>query len=173
MGLDRHRDRLAGCRQRLQGAGRAMHQIADPVDVEDDEILAVGIDDAFELADHLRVPIIGPPPVNKTLCRWCAWVTAMASASAASWVRGSALGSSTPIIMRICAFSPCPAPMMVFFTRLGAYSETGRPAIAGATMAMPRAWPSLRVADASLLTKVASTAASSGACSSTTRRHPS
>ena len=29
-----------------------MHQIADAVDVEDDEILAVGIDDAFELADH-------------------------------------------------------------------------------------------------------------------------
>ena len=46
------------------------------------------------------------------------------------------------------------------------------PAIAGTSMAMPRAWPSLRVAAASLLTKVASTAASSGACSSTTPRKP-
>ena len=29
-----------------------MHQIADAVDVEDDEILAVAVDDALELADH-------------------------------------------------------------------------------------------------------------------------
>ena len=66
-------------------------------------------------------------------------------------------------IMRICTFSLWPAPTMVFLTRLGAYSATGRPAIAGTSMAMPRAWPSLSVAAASLLTKVASTAASSGA----------
>jgi hypothetical protein len=31
-----------------------MHQIADAVDVEDDGVLAVAIDDAFELADHGR-----------------------------------------------------------------------------------------------------------------------
>jgi hypothetical protein len=29
-----------------------MHLIADAVDVEDDVILAVGIDDALKLADH-------------------------------------------------------------------------------------------------------------------------
>src|SRR5215471_10035415 len=75
--------------------------------------------------------------------------------------------------MRICAFSQWPAPTMVFLTRFGAYSATGSPAIAGTSMATPRACPSLRVATASLLTKVASTAASSGACSSTTRRSPS
>jgi hypothetical protein len=49
------------------------------------------------------------------------------------------VGSSTPIIMRICAFSLWPAPTMVFFTKLGAYSATGRPAIAGTSMAIPRA----------------------------------
>ena len=86
---------------------------------------------------------------------------------------GSALGSSTPSIMRICAFSPWPAPTMVFLTRFGAYSATGSPAIAGTSSAIPRAWPSLSVAAASLLTKVASTAASSGASSATTRRSPS
>src|SRR5580700_4817439 len=53
MGLDRQRRRLAGARQFLQGARRAMHQIADAVDVEDDGILAVGVDHAFELADHI------------------------------------------------------------------------------------------------------------------------
>src|ERR1700689_1725548 len=55
MGLDRQRHRLAGARQFLQGARRAMHQIAEAVDVEEDGVLAVGIDDAFELADHARV----------------------------------------------------------------------------------------------------------------------
>ena len=29
-----------------------MHLIADAADIEDDEILAVGIDQALELADH-------------------------------------------------------------------------------------------------------------------------
>ena len=62
MGLDRERNRRARGRQRLQGPHRAMHQLADPVDVKDDEILAVGIDDAFQLADHLRMTFIGPPP---------------------------------------------------------------------------------------------------------------
>ena len=47
------------------------------------------------------------------------------------------------------------------------------PARAGISIAMPRAWPSLSVALASLLTKVASTAASSGAKSSTTLASPS
>src|SRR5262249_44984090 len=75
--------------------------------------------------------------------------------------------------MRICTFSLWPAPTIVFFTRLGAYSATGSPASAGTNIAIPRAWPSLRVAAASRLTKVASTAASSGACSVTTCRSPS
>src|SRR3954462_8476030 len=45
-----------------------MHQIADTIDVDDDEILAVGIDDAPELADHgaISLPseksLILPPP---------------------------------------------------------------------------------------------------------------
>src|SRR5712671_609192 len=166
MGLDRQRHRFALARQRLQGAGRAMHQIADPVHVDDDEILAIAVKHACELADHLAVNL------RTTLWRWCAWVTAIANASAASCVFGSALGSSTPIISRICAFSQWPAPTMVFLTRLGAYSATATPALAGASSATPRAWPSLSVATASLLTNVASTAASPGRNSSTTRISP-
>ena len=42
-------------RQRLQRARRAMHHVADAVDVDDDEVLAVGVDDALELADHASV----------------------------------------------------------------------------------------------------------------------
>ncbi len=66
----------------------------------------------------------------------------------------SALGSSTPSIMRICALSPWPAPTIVFLMRFGAYSAISTPALAGTIRAMPRAWPSLRVAAAFLLTKV-------------------
>src|SRR5688572_5963396 len=117
-----------------------MHLVADAADVEDDKILAVAVDDALELADHRAATF------STTLCRWCAWHTAIASASAASWDFGSAFGNSTPIIIRICCFSPWPAPTMVFFTRFGAYSDTGSPAIAGTSMATPRACPSLRVA---------------------------
>jgi hypothetical protein len=50
--LDREHRGLAGRRQGLQRARGAMHLVADAADVEDDIILAVGIDQAFQLADH-------------------------------------------------------------------------------------------------------------------------
>src|SRR6516164_1396780 len=166
MRLDGQSGALSNCRQLLQRARGAVHEIANSVDVEDNAVLPIRIDEALELADdwvaNFRI----------ALWRWCAWHTAIASASAASSERGSAFGSSTEIIIRTCAFSPCPTPTMVFFTRLGAYSETGTPAIAGTSMATPRACPNFRVAEASLLTKVASTAASSGACLSTMALKP-
>src|SRR3972149_4970548 len=56
---------------------------------------------------------------------------ATASASAASSVAGFAFGSKTFTIMRTWPFSPRPAPTIDFFTRLGAYSATGKPASAG------------------------------------------
>src|SRR5262249_6183653 len=102
LGLARQRHPLAAARPRLHRARRAVHQIADAADIDDDEVLAMAVDDALELADH-AVAIL-----TTALCRWCAWQIAIASASAASCVRGSALGSSTPIIARICAFSPWP-----------------------------------------------------------------
>ena len=46
-------------RQALERAGRAMHDVADAVDVEDDEILAEGIHHALELADHRLGPCRG------------------------------------------------------------------------------------------------------------------
>src|SRR5262249_45960421 len=165
--LDREHDRLADARQRLQGARRAMRHVTDAAHVDDDVVLAVGVDDPFELADHWAAILAS------ALCRWCAWVTATASASAASSLSGEALGNRTPIIIRICAFSPWPAPTIVFFTRFGAYSATGTPALAGTKSATPRAWPSFKVAEASRLTKVASAAASSGRKSATTRARPS
>ncbi len=61
MGLDGEVDRLARRRQRLQGARRTMHEIADAMDVEDDEILAIAVDHALKLADHLSLPIILQP----------------------------------------------------------------------------------------------------------------
>ena len=72
------------------------------------------------------------------------------------WVAGS---RSWP---GICRFSAWPAPTTVFLTTLGGYSAMRRPRCAGASSAMPRAWPSFRVERASLLTNVSSIAASSG-----------
>src|SRR5262249_53696302 len=146
MRLDRQRGGLTDARQFLKRARRAMNLITDAIDVDDDGILTIGLDQAFELADH------DANTFSTALCRWCACVTATASASAASSEAGSALGNKTPIIIRTCALSPWPAPTMLFFTRFGAYSATGTPALAGTTMAIPRAWPSFNVAAASLLT---------------------
>ena len=73
MGLDRQRRALAGAGQLLQRARGAVHEIADAVDVEDDEILAVAVDHALELADHASAylaatataaPAIMVPPVR-------------------------------------------------------------------------------------------------------------
>src|SRR5262249_55503110 len=152
VGLDRQRHRLARRRQILERPRRAMHEIADAVDVEDQEVLADAVDGAGELADHGRRLRVSPSAILRaTLRRWWAWVMAIASASAASWEAGAAFGSNTPSIMRICALSQWPTPTIVFLTRFGAYSATVTPALAGTTRAMPRAWPSLRVAAASLL----------------------
>ncbi|KIU36721.1 hypothetical protein SR39_04945 [Methylobacterium radiotolerans] len=97
----------------------------------------------------------------------------MASASAASATRNSAFGRRKRTIAWICTFSAWPEPATVFLIRLGAYSNTGRPARAGTSSAIARAWPSLSVAWASLLTKVSSTATSSGRTASTMRPIPS
>ena len=64
--------------------------------------------------------------------------------------------------MAIWRLSAWPAPVTDFFTRLAAYSNTGRPARAGASSTTPRAWPSLSVEPGLTFTKVSSTAASIG-----------
>ena len=51
--LDRQHRGLARRRQHLQRAGRAMHLIADAANIEDDKILAIAVDQAFQLADHM------------------------------------------------------------------------------------------------------------------------
>src|SRR5271163_302903 len=75
--------------------------------------------------------------------------------------------------MAIWRLSAWPAPVTDFFTRLAAYSKTGRPARAGANTTTPRAWPSFSVDPALMFTKVSSTAASIGRCASTMAATPS
>ncbi|PWC77123.1 hypothetical protein TSH64_21805 [Azospirillum sp. TSH64] len=86
----------------------------------------------------------------------------MASASAASGEAISQPGSSSRTIVWTCAFSARPWPTTAFLTMLLAYSATASPAWAGTSRATARACPSLSVETALLLTKVSSTAASSG-----------
>ena len=70
--LDGQHGRLAGRRQGGQRLGRAQHDIADAVHVEDHVVLAIAVDDALELADHARLasallrpgrPSLRPRPV--------------------------------------------------------------------------------------------------------------
>src|SRR6185312_3983316 len=168
IGFDRQHRGFAGPRQHLQGSRRAMHLITDPADVEDHMVLAVAVDQALQLADHSPTTL----RFSAALPRWCACVIATASASAASADFGSAFGSRIFSITRIWFLSAWPAPTTVFLTWFGAYSATGIPSIAGASIATPRACPSLSVATPSLLTKVCSTAASTGRKSSSTAASP-
>src|SRR5262249_46594220 len=64
-GFGRQRGGLADTRQFLQRARGALHEVADTVDVEDDEILAVTVDDALELADHARVYLADATAASK------------------------------------------------------------------------------------------------------------
>src|SRR6516164_9327027 len=65
VGFDRQRGGLPDTRQLLQRARGALHEVADAVDVEDDEILAVAIDDALELADHARAYLADATAASK------------------------------------------------------------------------------------------------------------
>ena len=74
---------------------------------------------------------------------------------------------------RICALSPWPAPTTVFLTAFGAYSAMVSAEQRRHQQAMPRAWPSFSVAEASRLTKVCSMAASTGESRARTSCSPS
>jgi len=87
---------------------------------------------------------------------------AAARASAASGLVARQPGSSRRTIICTCAFSAWPTPTTDFLMRLVEYSETGMPRSAGASSTTPRATPSFRVEAGFLLTKLSSTAASSG-----------
>ena len=77
-------------------------------------------------------------------------------------VVGPAVGKRRRIMKPTCSFSALPVPTTAFFTTLAAYSATGRPARAGTSRAMARAWPSFSALWALLFMKVSSTAASTG-----------
>jgi len=108
--------------------------------------------------------LVGREPADQILrvWAWWAWQIATASASVASAVCGPSPGSRRWTIAATWSFEAWPAPTTALLTALVAYSWTASPASAGASSAMPRAWPSLRVETGFLLTKVSSTAASAG-----------
>jgi hypothetical protein len=55
--LDQQHRRLTR-RQLAQGGGRALHQIADAMDIEDDVVLGHRIDCAFQFSDHCSAAMI-------------------------------------------------------------------------------------------------------------------
>src|SRR5580700_3068384 len=155
MGLDQQARRGAG-QQLAQGASRAEGKIADAADINDRAVRGDRVENAAKLGDH-RASLH-----RCTVPAWWAWQIATASASAAS---GSAMahpGNRRRTIICTCPFSAWPAPTTDFLTMFAEYSATGSPRSAGAKRTTPRATPSFRVETGFLLTKVSSTAASSG-----------
>ena len=61
MRLDGKRQRLADRWQIAQRAGGSVDEIPHPVDVEDEMVLAYGIECAPESADHVKIP---PPQLQ-------------------------------------------------------------------------------------------------------------
>ena len=168
MRLDRERHRIALRRQRLQGARRAVHHVADAVHVDDDVVLAVSVDDALELADH-RIATFSNSARAMMRVRHrdgerVGGVLGLADRPSAAARRSSSGSAPSRRGPRRRSFS---SPGSARIRR------PTTPAFAGTSSAMPRACPSFRVATASRLTKVASTAASSGRNSSTMRASPS
>src|SRR4029078_12887893 len=164
MRVDGERHDLPNPRQALERPRGAGHLIADAVHIDDQGRRPDLIEAPGELADH-GAPLAAAATAasNRLQERQWAWVMAMASASAASALSGAARGRSRATIDLICTLSPWPAPTTVFLTAFSAYLAIETPRSAGTSMAMPRAWPSFNVAEASRLTKVCWMAASTGA----------
>ena len=166
MGLDQEPQRLAARRQPRQRARRAEDEIADAVDVEHDAVGAGLIDDRRRASRSSRAPAAAPGALGRGVMGVADGdgqrVGGVGRCRAARRAAGGAPSSAT------CALSAWPAPTTDFLIELAEYSNTGMPRSAGASSTTPRATPSFRVEAGFLLTKVSSTAASSGAKRSST-----
>src|SRR6266852_1233975 len=159
MRFDEEPQRLAARGRAAQGARRGEDEIADAVDVEHETFRPALLDDAREHGDHRAAPAAQA----RCVAAWWAWQMATARASAASPASIAAPGSRRRTIISICCLSAWPTPTTDFLIRLAEYSKTGMPRSAGTSNTTPRATPSFKVEAGFLLTKVSSTAASSGA----------
>src|SRR5262249_20270140 len=68
--FDRKRSELATARQISQRAPRAMHEVADALNVEDHKILAKRVDDALEFTDHFWESPVAPSRYRASLGEW-------------------------------------------------------------------------------------------------------
>src|SRR5690606_12265714 len=113
--------------------------------------------------------------LTPSLCavaRTCAWVSAMARASAAS---ACSLPGNPSMAATMCwtwALSAAPVPTTASFISRAAYSDTGRSRSTTALIAAPRAWPSLSAESALRPTNTCSIATSCGRYSSTSPVNP-
>src|SRR6266852_8914363 len=158
MRFDEEPQRLAARGRAAQGARRREDEIADAVDVEHETFRPALLDDAREHGDHRAAPAAQA----RCVAAWWAWQMATARASAASPASIAAPGSRRRTIISICCLSAWPTPTTDFLIRFAEYSKTGMPRSAGTSSTTPRATPSFKVEAGFLLTKVSSTAASSG-----------
>ena len=156
--LDHQRDMRAG-RQLRQGRRRAMHQIADAADIEDDVILA-----RSKSTMPVSFPIMRAPPsmrarVSGKMRMGDGAGERIGGVGLLRRRRRAAGAAPSPEPAPCCAW---PAPTTHFLMWLGEYSAISSPACAPASSATARAWPSLSAADGSFATKACSTAIADG-----------
>src|SRR5690242_11765 len=119
---------LAGGGEIVDGRHRRLELVADAAHIDQQPWRLLRNEGATQATDHRpRLHAVRGIPTRARLERVCAWVTAIASASAASACSGPFRPSSTPIMCCTWVLSPRPLPTTDCFTSVAAYSCTTIP----------------------------------------------
>src|SRR5882672_1577570 len=167
--------RLAIGGQRVERAHRHVELVGFAADIDEHLRRMLRREPPGESADQMSLPLRmrSPRVARRPNCAPCAWQIAQASASAASGEGSPGSASSRRTMCCTCSFAAWPLPTTDCFTCSAVYSDTGRPAITAAQIAVPRAWPRSSVDWGFTFTKTFSTATSTGPCCAITSRSPS
>src|SRR3990170_4144499 len=166
-------DGLAARRQAVEGAHRHVELVGHAADVDQHLRRLLARQLPRQSTDQTRRPFFMRKPEWIPRRCPCAWQMAQASASAASGAGSPGSRSRRFTMCWTCSLAAWPLPTTDCLTCSAVYSDTGRPAITAAQIAVPRACPSARVDCGLALTNTFSTATSRGACAAITSFRPS
>src|SRR5690606_18404474 len=162
--------------QVVERAHRRFELVAHAVDVDHEPRWLLVRQDSPQPADHpprLRNSSV-LTPVRPAVALMCAWVSATASASAASACSfASGMFNSKRTMCCTCALSAAPRPTSDCLISRGAYSLTGSLRRTTVASAAPRAWPSFSAEVADLSMNTVSIATCCGCHSSSRASRPS
>src|SRR5216117_911546 len=153
--MNAERDLTARLSEPVERRDGNVYVVPDSANVDHDAIGLLFEDAAAKVCDHDRTgwycrQLAAPrdlaadlPAGSRDVAEWT-WQMATASASAASCEAGGASRPSISLtICCTCCFSARPYPTTARLISAGVYSTTVTPASTAASIATPRAWPSL------------------------------